>query len=175
MRCWCSRSGVGAPLTTLNRPADLMGKRDPLALSSPRVLFFQTAHSLRAAISSGELHARCIRVPPRCQYCSTFVSVRRGFGYAHRVANTRDPASLLNQHDAFFEEPLPAPSDYQSLALGVCNSRIVLDLGLQMVFPDFHVGFTVWGLISTAGSTVRVAINDASVPIKPMSASAKGS
>jgi hypothetical protein len=55
-----------------------MGKRDPLALSSPRVLFFQTAHSLRAAIWSGELHARCIRVPPRCQYCSTFVSVRRG-------------------------------------------------------------------------------------------------
>jgi hypothetical protein len=76
----------GAPKTMLNRPACLMGKRDPLALSSPRVLFFQTAHSIRAVIWSGELHARCIRVQPRCQYCSTLVSVKRGFGYAQGAA-----------------------------------------------------------------------------------------
>jgi hypothetical protein len=52
----------------LNRPACLMGKRDPLALSSPRVLFFQTAHSIRAVIWSG-------RVTRAVHTCAAAVSV----------------------------------------------------------------------------------------------------
>ncbi len=65
-----------------NRPAYLMGKRDPLALWSPRVLFFQTAVSLSAAIWSGEYTPGAYVCRPLVQYRSTLVSVRRGFGYA---------------------------------------------------------------------------------------------
>lgn len=90
-----------------------------------------------------------------------------------RVVDVREAASLLNQHDAFFEEPLSAPRDYQSLALRIPNAWVVLDIVFQMMFPDFQVRVHCLGTDSTAGSIVRVS--DASEPISPMSASARSS
>jgi len=57
---------------------------------------------------------------------------------------------------------LPAPRDDQSLALGVCNSWVVLDFVLQMVFPDFKIGVHSLGTDFDCRSIARVAINVAS-------------
>jgi hypothetical protein len=65
----------------LNRPADRLAKRDPLAFSSPE---FYSSKLLFTA--SGDLVWRVRRAVHTCagavHYCSTFVSVTRGFGYA---------------------------------------------------------------------------------------------
>jgi hypothetical protein len=43
-----------------------------------------------------KIHARSIRIPAAVQYCSTFVSVRRGFGYPQRAFSASDPNDLPN-------------------------------------------------------------------------------
>jgi hypothetical protein len=62
-----------------------------------------------------------------------------------------------------------------TLVIGFRNAGVLFDFSLQMVFPDFHVGVYRMGADFGGRAIVRVAISDASVPIKPIRASANTS
>jgi len=60
------------------------------------------------------------------------------------IFNQRDPASVFQLHDPLFEKPLPLPGNDQLFTLGFRYSWVTLDLNLEMVLPEFHVG--IYGL-----------------------------
>jgi hypothetical protein len=66
-----------------------VGKRHQRALSSQRAPFFPTAFARSASIWSGKVTRSVNPCAPAVQYCSTFVSIRRHFGYAGLVSRLR--------------------------------------------------------------------------------------
>jgi len=92
-----------------NRPAYLMGKRDPLALWSPRVLFFQTAVSLSAAIWSGEYTCGayvCRRGPVslNARQRQTRFWLRTAIYWRYAMSNDRDIRDAGRRLERYFEE-----------------------------------------------------------------------
>ena len=50
-----------------------------------------------------------------------------------------DATLILNWHNALFEQALPVACGYERLAIRSIDSRVILDLVLQMVLPNFEI------------------------------------
>jgi hypothetical protein len=92
-----------------------------------------------------------------------------------RIRNASNSASVLNLHDALFEKTLPPASHDECFALSLKKMSIRFDFGLDVgapTFPSQHFQPAAW--VSSVDPATRSFNTAASLPIKPMSTSARG-